>query len=424
MNRKPTDIVIGAYWGDEGKGKKIDELMQNSSVAVRATGGNNAGHTVVVNGKKYALHLIPTGLLTETIEAAIIGNGVVVDPKVLIKEIEMLKNDGFDVSKLKISSKAHVIFPYHIAMDKLEEELRSGKIGTTARGIGPAYTDKIKRNAIRIGDLYSPNFENKLFEIVNWYNQIFNLYEDEEEIDYDEVKDDYKRMAAELEQYVTETVTLTHNYIKDDKKIVIEGAQATFLDIDHGDYPFVTSSNPTIGGVLTGSGIAWNKINEVYGIMKAYCTRVGEGPFVTEIFDEVADELRELGHEYGTTTGRPRRIGWLDLVMLKHSSNVNGFTGLVLNHLDTIGKLKEMKVCVGYDYNGEMICEYPNEMEIIKNCKPILLEFSGGFDVSGCKTREELPEKAKRFIKFIEDFVNVPVVSIGTGPDREDVINC
>lgn len=417
-----VNVVLGTFFGDEGKGKIIDYLSTTADVSVRCTGGNNAGHSVSVGDKKYAFHLIPSGILHEKVKA-IIGNGVVVDPKVLIEEIEQLKTQGISCNNLYISDKAHVIFPYHIMMDKLLEENRGeGKIGTTLRGIGPAYCDKFERTGIRMEDLISENFEKLVNRNVENKNKIFEVY-GYEKLDANEIINEYKKYAEILKPYITDTVTLIHNEIDNNKKVVCEGAQATLLDIDFGSYPYVTSSNPSIGGICSGSGIGAKDIGEVYGVLKAYSSRVGEGPYITEQKNEIGDTIRELGHEYGTTTKRPRRCGWLDLVALKYAVKVNGITALALNHLDTIGKLDKIKVCVEYDHNGERIKNYTTNEKYLSECKPVYKEFEGNFgNISNINKREDLPEKAQEYLKEIEEYVGVPIKFIGTGPRREDMI--
>lgn len=419
-----VDVVLGTFFGDEGKGKIIDYLATKSDVAVRCSGGNNAGHTINVNGKKYAFHLIPSGILNSNTKA-VIGNGVVIDPKVLIEEINELKANGISVKNLYISTKAHIILPYHIMMDKLLEANRgSNKIGTTARGIGPAYCDKYERCGIRVEDFISEKFaELARINIAN-KNKIFESY-GYETLDADSVIKEYEEYAKILKPYVVDTVNLLHDYLDEGKKILCEGAQATLLDIDFGTYPFVTSSNPTIGGICTGSGLGAKDIGEVYGVLKAYASKVGEGPFLTEQDNEIGDTIRELGHEYGTTTKRPRRCGWLDLVALKYVVRINGITGLAINHVDTIGKLPKIKVCVGYEYNGEVTTHYSTNLNYINECSPIYEEFDGNFgDISNVKSRDDLPENAKVYLKRIEEFVGVPVKFIGTGAGREEMIIC
>ena len=417
-----VNVVLGTFYGDEGKGKIIDYLSENADASIRCTGGNNAGHTINVNGKKYAFHLIPSGILNEGTKA-IIGNGVVIDPRVLIEEIDALKADNYPVDNLYISDKAHVIMPYHIMMDKLQEELREGdKIGTTARGIGPAYTDKFERSGIRMEDLISPSFEKIARRNISKYNKIFAMY-GKEELDVEKTIQEYKSYADILKQYVVDSVDMIHDILDENGKIVCEGAQAALLDIDFGNYPYVTSSNPSIGGICTGTGIGAKDIGEVYGVLKAYSSKVGEGMFPTEQNNEIGDTIRELGHEYGTTTKRPRRCGWLDLVALKYAARIDGLTGLAINHVDTIGKLDKIKLCVGYEYNGQKTMRFSTNSEYLKNCTPRYEEFEGNFgDLSNCKTRDDLPEKAKVYLNRIEEIVKVPIKFIGTGAGREDMI--
>ncbi len=417
-----VNVVLGTFYGDEGKGKIIDYLSEKADASIRCSGGNNAGHTINVEGKKYAFHLIPSGILNKNTKA-IIGNGVVIDPKVLIEEIENLKQNGFTVDNLYISDKAHIIMPYHVIMDKLQEELRGDrKIGTTARGIGPAYSDKFERAGIRVEDFISERFESIARNNIKKVNNIFKLY-GKEELAEEETIARYKEYADYLRKYVVDSVDMIHEMLEDNKNIVCEGAQATLLDIDFGNYPFVTSSNPTIGGVCTGTGIGPKYIGEVYGVLKAYSSKVGEGMFMTEQDNEIGDTIRELGHEYGTTTKRPRRCGWLDLVALKYAARINGLTGLAINHVDTIGKLDKIKLCVGYERNGEKTMRFSTNNDYLKECTPIYEEFEGNFgDISNIKSREDLPENAKKYLNRIEEIVNVPIKFIGTGAGREDMI--
>ena len=415
MNK--VDVVLGSFYGDEGKGKIIDYLSQNADISVRCTGGNNAGHSIEIDGKKFAFHLIPSGILNNG-TIAVIGNGVVVDPKVLIEEMENIKSNDYSVDNLRISDKAHVILPYHVQMDKLQEDLRENKIGTTARGIGPVYCDKFERCGIRMGELVNKKFEKQLRKNIENKNEIFKNY-GYELINADEVVKQYNEYADYLKNYVVDTVTLIHNSIEQNKKILCEGAQATLLDIDFGSYPYVTSSNPTIGGICSGSGIGAKYIGEVYGVLKAYSSRVGEGPYLTEQKNEIGDLIRELGHEYGTTTKRPRRCGWLDLVALKYAAMVNGLTGLAVNHVDTIGKLDKIKLCVGYKKDGKVTMDFSTNPEYLAECEPVYEEFDGNFgDIDNCKSREELPENAKKYLNRIEEIVKVPIKFIGTGAGR------
>lgn len=417
-------VVLGSFFGDEGKGKIIDYLSQTADYSVRCTGGNNAGHSIEIDGKKFAFHLIPSGILSKN-TIAVIGNGVVIDPKVLIEEIENLENNGYTADNLKISDKAHVIFPYHIQMDKLQEELRkTNKIGTTCRGIGPVYCDKYERCGIRIGDLINNKYETQLRINIENKNKIFEIY-NYPTFDADKIIEEYNKYAEKLRKYVVDTVSLLHNALEDNKKILCEGAQATLLDIDFGNYPFVTSSSPTIGGICTGTGIGAKYIGEVYGVLKAYSSKVGEGPYITEQNNEIGDQIRELGHEYGTTTKRPRRCGWLDLVALKYAVMINGITGLAINHVDTIGKLDKIKLCVAYKKDGEIITNYSTDLDYISKCEPVYEEFEGNFgDISNIKTREELPENAKKYLSRIEEIVKVPIRFIGNGAGRDAMIIC
>lgn len=417
-----VDVVLGTFYGDEGKGKIIDYLSKNADISLRCTGGNNAGHTVEADGKKYAFHLLPSGVISKN-TIAIIGNGVVIDPKVLIGEINNLKENGFKVDNLYISDLAHVILPYHIEMDKMLELNRgNGKIGTTARGIGPTYCDKLERTGIRMREFIGEEFESLLRRNVANKNKIFeaNNYPT---VDADAILKEYKEYARILKPYVKDTVNYIHKALKEGKKIICEGAQATLLDIDFGSYPFVTSSNPSIGGFCTGSGLAAKDIGEVYGVLKAYSSRVGAGPYVTEQNNEIGDTIRELGHEYGTTTKRPRRCGWLDLVALRYAVMVNGITGLAVNHVDTIGKLDKIKVCTGYNHNGKITEDFSTDEKFLNECTPVYEEFDGNFgDISKIKRREDLPENAKKYLARIEEFTGVPVKFIGTGAGREEMI--
>ncbi|MCR5468105.1 MAG: adenylosuccinate synthase [Lachnospiraceae bacterium] len=422
-----VDVVIGCFYGDEGKGKVIDYLATKADVAIRATGGDNAGHTIKVDGVKYAMHLIPSGLLSGH-TVGIIGNGVVMNPEVLLTEIDNLKEHGYDVDKyLKISDKTQVILPYHRLLDVALEKARKSKIGTTGKGIGPAYCDKYERCGLRVEDLYADDFKEKLEELVASRLALLKFYDPETDYDsilkFEDVYKTYSEYAEKLKVYVCDAVTYVHKAIEEGKKVLVEGAQATLLDIDFGSYPFVTSSNPTIGGIITGTGLSAGDIGNVYGIIKAYSSRVGEGPYVTELFDETGDRIRELGHEYGTTTGRPRRCGWLDLVALKYAKRVNGLTSLCVNHLDTIGKFDKIKVCTAYEVDGKVTEDFSTNMKFLSNAKPVYKELDGDFgDIEGINDFDKLPEKAQNYIRFIEDYIGIPVKFIGTGADREAMI--
>ncbi len=416
-----VNVVLGSFYGDEGKGKVIDYLSTKSKYAVRFSGGNNAGHQVEVDGKKFAFHLLPSGILNKNIKA-ILGNGVVIDPKVLLEEIDNLKENGYQVNNLYISEKAHVILPYHIILDELLEDIRGkNKIGTTKRGIGPAYCDKYERCGIRMEDFISKNFKELLKTNIKNKNAFLKAY-GYSEIDFESVYNEYKEYAKKLKKYVCDTTTMLHKAIKNNENILCEGAQATLLDIDFGSYPFVTSSNPTIGGAITGTGIGARYINEVIGVIKAYSSRVGEGPYVTEEKGTIGDTIRELGHEYGTTTKRPRRCGWLDLVALNYAIMINGMTAIAVNHLDTVGKLDTIKLCVAYKYKGKITTDFSTNMDFLYNSEPIYEEFHGNFDLDGCKTFEELPKNAQNYIKRIEELTNTKVKFIGTGAGRDSII--
>lgn len=417
-----VDVVLGAFYGDEGKGKIIDYLSKDAKYAVRFSGGNNAGHTIEVDGKKFAFHLIPSGVLNKETKA-ILGNGVVIDPKVLIDEISNLKENGYKVDNLYISDKAHLILPYHIELDGMLEDIRKErKIGTTKRGIGPAYCDKFERSGIRMEDFISDNFKSYLKTNIYNKNIILKAY-GYKEIDFESTYKEYKEYAKILKPYICDTTKMLHKALKNNEKILCEGAQATLLDIDFGTYPYVTSSNPTIGGVCTGTGIGAKYIKNVYGVIKAYSSRVGEGPYVTELKNDIGDKIRELGHEYGTTTKRPRRCGWLDIVALNYAIMLNGLTGICMNHLDTIGKLDKIKLCVAYEIDGKREEYFTTNEHLLSKAKPIYEEFDGNFgDISNCKTYDELPINAKKYIDRIEELTNTKIKFIGTGAGRENII--
>lgn len=420
---KNVTVVLGGFYGDEGKGKVIDYLAGENKYAVRFSGGNNAGHSVEVNGNKFAFHLLPSGILYDNVKA-VLGNGVVIDPKVLIEEINSLKEKGYKVNNLYISEKAHVIMPYHIMLDGILEENRSegNKIGTTKRGIGPTYCDKYERSGIRMEDFVGKNFKSILKENIKNKNLILRAYK-KDRLKFTEIYKEYREYAKILKPYVCDTITMLHKAIKNDEKILCEGAQAALLDIDFGSYPFVTSSNPTVGGAITGTGIGAKYIGEVYGVIKAYSSRVGSGPFVTELLDETGDKIRELGHEYGVTTKRPRRCGWLDTVAISYVCMINGLTGLCVNHLDTIGKFDKIKMCVAYEYKGKKTTDFTTNVEFLSNATPVYEEFVGNFgDISKCRSFDELPINAQKYINRIEELTNTPVKFIGVGPSREEII--
>lgn len=423
-----ADVVIGCFYGDEGKGKVIDYLAADAGIAVRATGGDNAGHTIKIDGVKYAMHLIPSGILSgHTI--GMIGNGVVLNPQVLLEEISNLRSHGYDMERyLRISDKAHVILPYHRLMDAALEKARLAKIGTTGKGIGPAYCDKYERSGLRVEDFYARGFKDKLKELAESRLALVRFYDPGNEaagemLDFARIYEDYARYGETLKPFVCDVLTSLHKALEQGEKVLVEGAQATLLDIDFGSYPFVTSSNPTIGGVLTGTGLSASDIGNVYGVIKAYSSRVGEGPYVTELTDATGDRIRELGHEYGTTTGRPRRCGWLDLVALKYAKRVNGLTALAVNHLDTIGKFDKIQVCVAYDCDGQRTEDFSTNLEFLGRAKPVYQELEGGFgDITGAGSFEELPRAAQDYIRFIEDAIGIPAKFIGTGADRSAML--
>ncbi|MCI8659527.1 MAG: adenylosuccinate synthase [Lachnospiraceae bacterium] len=423
-----ADVVIGCFYGDEGKGKVIDYLAMDADIAVRATGGDNAGHTIKIDGVKYAMHLIPSGILSgHTI--GMIGNGVVLNPEVLLEEISNLKGHGYDVDRyLKISDKAHVILPYHPLLDMALEKNRSAKIGTTGKGIGPAYCDKYERSGLRVEDFYASDFKEKLRELTESRRALIKYYDSDncladQLLSFDKIYEVYAGYGEKIRPYVCDVLTCLHKALERGEKVLVEGAQATLLDIDFGSYPFVTSSNPTIGGVLTGTGLSASDIGNVYGVIKAYSSRVGEGPYVTELLDEIGDQIRELGHEYGTTTGRPRRCGWLDLVALKYAKRVNGLTALAVNHLDTIGKFDKIQVCVAYDCDGTVTEDFSTNLEFLGRAKPVYKELSGAFgDLAECRDFDMLPQAAKDYIRFIESYIGIPVKFIGTGADRRNML--
>ena len=416
------NVVLGAFYGDEGKGKIIDYLSTEADYAVRFAGGDNAGHSIEVGGVKYAFHLLPSGILNEGCKA-VIGNGVVINPRILFQEIATVLEHGHKVDNLYISDKAHVLFPYHIELDAALESQRGGhKIGTTKRGIGPAYCDKYERSGIRVGEFISDSFLERLKENVEKSNVSLKS-KGFEPLDYEEIAKEYSEYAKRIKPYVCDTTTLLHNALKENKKILCEGAQAALLDIDFGSYPYVTSSTTTIGGVFTGTGMSPKYLNEVIGVLKAYSSKVGEGPFPTELNNEIGDKIRELGHEYGVTTKRPRRTGWLDLVAINYSAMINGYTGFALNHLDTLGKLDEIKICVGYEYKGEVSTDFHTDMEYLNEAKPVYKTFKGNFgDISHCRKFEELPEAARKYVEEIESFTGVKVKFIGVGASREEII--
>ncbi|KRE48954.1 adenylosuccinate synthase [Paenibacillus sp. Soil724D2] len=419
-----TVVVVGAQWGDEGKGKITDYLAGKASVVARYQGGNNAGHTIVFAGNKYKLHLIPSGIFYKD-KICVIGNGVVIDPRALVQEIEYLQSHKVSTDNLRISNRAHVILPYHLKLDSVEEDAKGlNKIGTTRRGIGPAYTDKFARVGIRIADLLDPGeFERKLRRNVKEKNRLLDKVYVAEGFAIEDLLDEYLAIAEILRPYVTDTSVLLNDAIDAGKRVLFEGAQGVMLDIDHGTYPFVTSSNPIAGGVCIGAGVGPTKIQQVIGVAKAYTTRVGDGPFPTELRNEIGDHIREIGHEYGTTTGRPRRVGWFDSVVVRHARRVSGITGLSLHSIDVLTGITSLKICTAYQYIDDVMESFPANLNILAGCEPIYEELPGwSEDITGVKSMEDLPANARHFIERISVLSGIPVSIFSVGPDRDQTI--
>ena len=421
----PAYVVAGMQWGDEGKGKVVDFLTRYADLVVRHQGGNNAGHTVVVGGKQTILHLIPSGILHGD-KICIIGNGTVLDPGVLIQELDTLCAAGQKVEgRLFISSNAHIIMPYHKELDKLQEKFRGkNRIGTTGRGIGPAYADKADRFGIRLGDLLNRDvFADKLRSTLEYKNMILKALPESEPLSFDAIYTEYCVYADRLRPFAADTVTMILRALEEKKRVVCEGAQGSMLDIDHGTYPYVTSSATTAAGACTGGGIGLDQIRGVIGIVKAYTTRVGEGPFPTELTDEVGQLLREKGREYGATTGRPRRCGWLDCVLLRRAARLNGTTFNVLTKPDVLGGFDTIKICTEYEIDGVRTREFPAETAVLERVKPVYEEMPGWReDISPCRSWEELPGTAQAYFKRIEELTGVPLAIISVGPGREETI--
>lgn len=419
-------IVLGAQWGDEGKGKMTDYLAEEADVVVRFQGGNNAGHTVEVGDKQYKLHLIPSGILYDE-KLNVIGNGVVVDPQALFEEISYLEGEGVKVTpeKLIISDRAHLIMPYHKVLDTLKEKARGkNDIGTTGKGIGPCYTDKIERCGIRMCDLLHEDvFEAKLRENMEVKNAYITKVLNGEALDVEAILKEYKEYAKRIRPFVKETSVEVYDSIKANKSVLFEGAQGMLLDIDYGTYPYVTSSNTTAGGVSNGVGIGPTMITNAVGIAKAYTTRVGKGPFPTELEDKVGDWIREKGHEYGVTTGRSRRCGWLDLVILKTTARVSGLTSLAVTKIDTLAGLEKIKVCVGYKFDGKVIDYFPASLEDLAKCEPIYEEFDGWDNsVADARNYDELPDTAKKYLQRISEFTDTRIAFVSVGPKRDQTM--
>ncbi len=422
MSIMSVRVIVGAQWGDEGKGKVVDLLAQKSDIVARYQGGANAGHTLVVNNRKYVLHLIPSGILHDGV-VCVIGNGVVIDPVALMEEIALLESFGISMrGRLKISHKAHLIMPYHKLLDSLQES--GQKIGTTGRGIGPAYIDKYNRSGIRIVDLLDRVvLEEKLRAGIEQKNQWFRKVYDAPELDVEKTVAEYMEFDQRIDEYITDTAEFLNDAWRSGKNLLLEGAQGALLDIDHGTYPFVTSSSPTSGGACTGLGLPPTAITGVIGIVKAYCTRVGNGPFPTELFEETGEKLRRDGDEFGATTGRPRRCGWLDLFALRYSAMINGIDEIVLTKLDVLNRFDELKVCTGYMLDGRQLKHFPSECQALERVEPIYESFKGwNTALDGCTSWESLPVETREYVEAIERFIGARASYIGIGPGREEVI--
>ncbi len=420
-----TVAVIGTQWGDEGKGKIVDILSESADYIVRFQGGNNAGHTVVIDGNKYVFHLLPSGILHDD-KRCVLGNGMVIDLEALVNEIDFVEKIGKSVKgRIFLSERAHIIFPYHKELDAAAEKSKGVSIGTTLKGIGPAYRDKAGRVGIRLADLEdAEGFREKLKENVKEKKLMLkHVYGWEPGFDAEEIFSSTMRIYERVRDFVADTVTLLNREIDSGRNVLFEGAQATLLDIDVGTYPFVTSSNSSALGITTGTGVSPKKVKKILGVSKAYTTRVGGGPFPTELKGTVGDLLRARGHEFGATTGRPRRCGWLDLFAVKFSKEVNDLDGLILTKLDVLDAFDEIKVCVGYSYRGELVESFPSTFTKLKEVKPIYETLKGWKKkTSDLKSFDELPEETVRFIEFVEDYLGIPVVMISSGPQRDEVI--
>ncbi|HEY4606093.1 MAG TPA: adenylosuccinate synthase [Acidimicrobiia bacterium] len=420
----PAAVVLGAQWGDEGKGRVVDFFAESADFVVRYQGGNNAGHTIVVGEQRLALSLIPSGILYPRC-TPVIASGTVIDPKVLIAEIDMVAERNLDPSRLRLSSNAHLIMPYHRKLDAaIERYLGKNQIGTTKRGIGPAYTDKYARVGIRVQDLFDPKiFREKVAAALVEKNKILPRVYNTLPMDPDEIIDEYTGYAERLQPHVTDTSLLLWEAIRTGKEVLFEGAQGTLLDIDHGTYPFVTSSNPTAGGAAVGSGVGPRAIDEVIGVAKAYISRVGTGPFPTELHDEVGNRMIELGGEYGTVTGRRRRCGWLDLVALRYANRVNTFTKLFLTKLDILSAFDTIKVATAYTSGGERYDHFPAQQSVLYHCEPEYVELAGwGDDITSVRSYRDLPGEARAYVEYIQEAVGVPIGWISVGPERSQLI--
>jgi adenylosuccinate synthase len=427
----PATVIVGTQWGDEGKGKITDYFADRAEMVIRFQGGNNAGHTIVVGGEVHKFHLLPSGVIHPG-KQVIIGNGVVVDPDVLLQELSELHERGYSSDNLRISDRANVIMPYHKLMDGIEEKFKGkGKIGTTGRGIGPTYTEKVSRNGIRMADLLDPeSLDEKLDVVISLKNRILKAYEEETELDKQAILEQYLDYGEKLSKYVADTSVIIDNALNENKIVLFEGAQGTQLDIDHGTYPYVTSSNTVSGNACAGAGVGPTRINEVIGVVKAYTTRVGEGPFPTELTDKYGEHLREKGHEYGATTGRPRRCGWLDLVVVRYACRINGLTGLAITRLDVLGGLDKINICNSYELDCNEITNFPSTLKTLGGCKPIYNELDGWEDLEDEKWMDiaktgydALPSNLKKYAHHISEITNVPLKIISIGPGREATIH-
>ena len=414
-----SQVVVGTQWGDEGKGKIVDVLAEKADLIVRFQGGDNAGHTVVVNGKKHVLHLLPSGVLHED-ATCIIGPGVVCNPFVLLEEMDTLKKGGLSTDHIVISDRAQMLMPYHKVQDALEESASGNKIGTTKRGIGPCYADKYARTGIRFHEFVNfETFKERLKECVTFKNKLFTAVYGAEPMDYHKMVADFAAIHDRIVPMIKETTHLVNDALDQDKRVLFEGAQAAMLDINYGTYPYVTSSSPTSAGVTVGAGVAPSRIKTVCGVVKAYSTRVGEGPFVTELLDEQGEWIRTHGGEYGATTGRPRRCGWLDLLVVKHANMMNGLTDIVITKIDVLTGLEKIKACVGYEIDGKVYDYIPSDQEDVARAKPVYKEFDGWTeDISQMSEYDQLPENAKAYLRFIEEFTGVRISMVSVGPDR------
>ncbi|MCD1261825.1 adenylosuccinate synthase [Paenibacillus athensensis] len=416
-----TVVVVGTQWGDEGKGKITDYLAETAEVVARYQGGNNAGHTILIEGKKYKTTMIPSGIFYED-KACVIGNGMVINPAALIEEINYIESNGFSTKSLKISDRAHVIMPYHLLLDGLEEERKGdNKIGTTRKGIGPCYMDKAARNGIRIADLMdAEEFEQKVRRLVADKNVIIQQVYGAQGLEVEPILEEYLKYAEVLRPFVTDTSVVLNEYIDQGRRVLFEGAQGVMLDIDQGTYPFVTSSNPTAGGVCIGSGVGPTKIHSIIGVAKAYTTRVGDGPFPTEQNNATGDWIREKGFEYGTVTGRPRRVGWFDSVVVRHARRVSGITGLSLNSIDVLTGLETVKICTGYMYRGELIEHYPASLKALSECEAVYEEMPGwSEDVSTARSLSDLPENARHYVERVSQLTGIPIAIFSVGRNRD-----